>query len=128
MIRASPALPGATHDITAACIHDVIDTLTAAGVPCRADKAYQGADGTVRLPTAAAGTNHDSGVTGDRQLHKPVPSARTRGKTSAGSKEGNTTHCMMSPFRLARTCLTSCLDRSVPMCNSLRSDSAETGR
>ncbi|GGS74935.1 transposase family protein [Streptomyces violaceus] len=50
VIWASPALPGAVHDIRAARTHGVIDALTAAGVPCWADKAYQGAGGTVRVP------------------------------------------------------------------------------
>ncbi|MFG2794821.1 transposase family protein [Streptomyces sp. NPDC048419] len=50
VIWASPALPGAVHDIKAARSHGVIDALTAADVPCWADKAYQGPDGTVRVP------------------------------------------------------------------------------
>ncbi|MEV6948858.1 transposase family protein [Streptomyces sp. NPDC051172] len=50
VIWASPARPGAVHDIKAARAHGVIDALTAVSVPCRADKAYQGADGTVRGP------------------------------------------------------------------------------
>lgn len=50
VIWASPALPGAVHDIRAARTHGVIDALTAAGVLCWADKAYQGAGGTVRVP------------------------------------------------------------------------------
>ncbi len=50
LLWASPALPGAVHDIKAARTHGIIDALTAAGVRCWADKGYQGARGTVRVP------------------------------------------------------------------------------
>jgi hypothetical protein len=50
MVWASPALPGAVHDIKAARTHGIIDALAEAGVPCWADKGYRGAGGTVRLP------------------------------------------------------------------------------
>ncbi len=46
----SPALPGAVHDIRAAREHGIIDALTEADIPCWADKAYRGADGTLRTP------------------------------------------------------------------------------
>ena len=46
----SPALPGAVHDIRAARTHGILDALAAAGVRCWADKGYQGAAGTVRVP------------------------------------------------------------------------------
>ncbi|MFC7895484.1 transposase family protein [Streptomyces sp. NPDC057381] len=47
---ASPALPGAVHDVRAAREHGVIATLTAVGITCWADKGYRGAGGTVRVP------------------------------------------------------------------------------
>jgi DDE superfamily endonuclease/Helix-turn-helix of DDE superfamily endonuclease len=50
LVWASPALPGATHDLTAARAHGLIDALTAADVMTFADKGYQGAGGTVRTP------------------------------------------------------------------------------
>ncbi|MEU0188109.1 transposase family protein [Streptomyces sp. NPDC006207] len=50
LLRASPALPGAVHDIKAARTHGIPAALTQAGVRCWADKAYQGAGGTVRVP------------------------------------------------------------------------------
>jgi DDE superfamily endonuclease len=50
LLWASPALPGAIHDIKAARTHGIIDALTDAGVACFADKGYQGAGGTVRVP------------------------------------------------------------------------------
>ncbi|MER7967215.1 IS5 family transposase [Streptomyces ardesiacus] len=50
LLWASSALPGAVHDIRAARTHGVIDALTDAGLACWADKGYQGAGGTVRVP------------------------------------------------------------------------------
>jgi hypothetical protein len=50
LIWASPALPGAVHDLAAARAHGLIDALTAAGVMTFADKGYQGAEGTIRTP------------------------------------------------------------------------------
>lgn len=50
MIWASPALPGAVHDIRAARTHGLLDVLDTTGTRCWADKAYQGASPAVRVP------------------------------------------------------------------------------
>ncbi|GIM96859.1 hypothetical protein Ato02nite_086520 [Paractinoplanes toevensis] len=50
LVWASGALPGATHDLTAARTHGIIDALTSAEVMTFADKGYQGARGSVRTP------------------------------------------------------------------------------
>jgi len=50
LLWASPALPGSTHDLTAARHHGIIDALAEASLRCWADKAYQGAGGPVRVP------------------------------------------------------------------------------
>ncbi|WP_411129790.1 transposase family protein [Streptomyces sp. x-19] len=50
LLWASPALPGSAHDLTAARQHGIIEALTEAGLRCWADKAYQGAGGSVRVP------------------------------------------------------------------------------
>ncbi|MEV0226957.1 transposase family protein [Streptomyces sp. NPDC050704] len=50
LLWASPALPGSVHDLTAARQHGIIEALAEAGLKCWADKAYQGAGGTVRVP------------------------------------------------------------------------------
>ena len=50
LVWASPALPGATHDLTAARTHDIINALTSADVLTFADRGYQGAGGSVRTP------------------------------------------------------------------------------
>ncbi|MFE4020744.1 transposase family protein [Streptomyces sp. NPDC059101] len=49
-LRASPALPGSTHDLTAARRHGITEALADAGLKCWADKAYQSAGGPVRVP------------------------------------------------------------------------------
>ncbi|EDY43597.1 IS5-like element ISStsp4 family transposase [Streptomyces sp. SPB074] len=50
LLWASPALPGAVHDVRAAREHGIVDALTRADVTCWADKGYRGAGGTVRIP------------------------------------------------------------------------------
>ncbi|MGP3953874.1 transposase family protein [Streptomyces sp. 7N604] len=50
LLWASPTLPGAVHDIRAARIHGIVDALAKAAICCWADKGYQGAGGTVRVP------------------------------------------------------------------------------
>ncbi|CAM5605475.1 hypothetical protein Sdia_35960 [Streptomyces diastaticus subsp. diastaticus] len=50
LLWASPALPGSTHDLTAARRHGIIDALFEADVKCWAHKAYQGAGPPVRVP------------------------------------------------------------------------------
>jgi hypothetical protein len=50
LIWASAALPGSAHDLTAARIHGIIAALSSATVMTFADKAYQGARGSIRTP------------------------------------------------------------------------------
>jgi hypothetical protein len=50
LLWASPALPGPTHDPTAARQHGITGAPTAAGLKCWADKAYQRAGGPIRVP------------------------------------------------------------------------------
>ncbi|MDT9682287.1 transposase family protein [Streptomyces sp. TRM76323] len=50
LLWASPALPGAVHDVRAAREHGIIDALAGAGITCWADKGYRGAGGTVPTP------------------------------------------------------------------------------
>ncbi|MCQ0022561.1 transposase family protein [Streptomyces somaliensis DSM 40738] len=50
LLWASPALPGAIHDVRTAREHGVVAALATADIKCWADKAYRGAGGTVRTP------------------------------------------------------------------------------
>lgn len=56
LVWASPALPGAVHDIRAAREHGLLDALTSADINCWADKGYQGPDWLPAFPTEDAGT------------------------------------------------------------------------
>lgn len=51
LLWASPALPGSTRDLTAARTHDIVAALAEAGLKCWASKAYQGASGSIRVPS-----------------------------------------------------------------------------
>lgn len=55
LLWASPALPGATRDLTAARSHGIIDALDTARLKCWPDKAYQGADDATTVPTPRSG-------------------------------------------------------------------------
>ena len=50
LLWASPALPGSVHDVKAARRHGLVHALTGYDVPVLADRGYQGARGTVRVP------------------------------------------------------------------------------
>lgn len=50
LVWASPALPGAVHDLTAARIHGLIEALSSAHAMTFADKGYQGAGGMICTP------------------------------------------------------------------------------
>ncbi|MCX2923078.1 transposase family protein [Streptomyces sp. NEAU-W12] len=50
LVWVSDALPGATHDLTAARAHGIPAALAAEDIKCSADKAYQGAGPAVRVP------------------------------------------------------------------------------
>jgi hypothetical protein len=50
LLWASAALPGSTHDLTAARRHGIIPALVKFGVACYADAAYRGAGSVVAVP------------------------------------------------------------------------------
>jgi hypothetical protein len=50
LLWASPALPGATHDLTAARRHGIPAVLAKFGVACYADNAYRAAGPTIAVP------------------------------------------------------------------------------
>jgi transposase len=50
LLWASPALPGAVHDVRAARTHNIPQTLAKFGVACYADTAYQGAGPHIAVP------------------------------------------------------------------------------
>ena len=50
LLWASPALPGSTHDLPAARTHGIVEALAETDLKRWADKAYQGAGGSIRVP------------------------------------------------------------------------------
>ncbi len=79
LIWASPALPGARHDVGAARDHGILDALDAAGVTAYADTAYHRAGPAVRVPHRR--------VRHDRRSHRFRPRP-----LSAGQKAANRAH------------------------------------
>jgi hypothetical protein len=61
LIWASPALPGARHDMGAATEHGILDALNNAHVQVVADKGYQGAGPTVHVPQRRRRLDRDTG-------------------------------------------------------------------
>lgn len=57
---ASPALPGARHDMGAAREHGLIDGLNSGGIRTIADTAYQGGGEAIRVPHRRRRTDPDS--------------------------------------------------------------------
>ena len=72
LIWASPALPGAVHDLTAARTHGVITALSAADVRVWADKGYQGAGGTVTVPYRGRWRNLSQGKRAVNRAHAKI--------------------------------------------------------
>ena len=61
LVWASPALPGARHDMGAAREHGLIDALNAAEIDVLADTAYQGGGPRIRVPQRRRRLDPDSG-------------------------------------------------------------------
>lgn len=79
LVRVSPALPGARHDMRAAREHGLIDGLDAAGVRVVADTAYQGGGAVIAVPQRRRRLDSDTGCY--RRLshdQKQVNAAHTR--------------------------------------------------
>ena len=79
LLWASPALPGAVHDIKAARSHGIIDALDEAGVECWADKGYQGAGGTIRVPYRGRWETLSAGQQAVNRSHAKIRSAHRTG-------------------------------------------------
>ncbi|MEU3756794.1 transposase family protein [Streptomyces olivoreticuli] len=79
---ASPALPGAVHDIRAARTHGIIDALTTTGVRTWADKGHQGARGTVRVPYRGRWKNLSAGQKAVNRSHAKIRALGERAMTT----------------------------------------------
>ena len=85
LIWASPALPGAVHDITAARTHQLIDALAEAGVKCFADKGYQGVGGSVIVPFRG---KHENLSAGKRAVNAAHAKIRAVGEQAMATLKG----------------------------------------
>lgn len=72
VLWASPALPGAVHDIKAARTHGILDALNTAAIPCWADKAYQGVGPAVRVPYRGRWTTLSAGKQAVNRAHAKI--------------------------------------------------------
>ncbi len=72
LLWASAALPCAVHDLMAARTHGIIDALAEADLPCWADKGYQGAGGTVRVPFRGKHRNLSAGQQAVNVAHASI--------------------------------------------------------
>jgi DDE superfamily endonuclease/Helix-turn-helix of DDE superfamily endonuclease len=79
LIWASPALPGARHDMGAAREHGIPDALATAGIRAVADTAYQGGGPAVRVPQRRRRRDPDTGRYRPlSQVQKEVNTAHAR--------------------------------------------------
>jgi hypothetical protein len=72
LLWASPALPGAVHDVRAAREHGIIGALAGVGIECWADKGYRGAGGTVRIPYWGRWENLSAGQKAVNRSHAKI--------------------------------------------------------
>ncbi len=87
LIWASPALPGAAHDLTAARSCGLLDVLVSNTVTTFADKGYQGAGGTVRTPFKRHTTRpHLSG--GQKAVNRAHARIRALGERAVATLKG----------------------------------------
>jgi hypothetical protein len=77
LIWASPALPGSVHDVKAARRHGLVHALTGYDIPVLADRGYQGAAGTIRVPIR--GRNLPTGPTAVNTAHARLRAPGERG-------------------------------------------------
>lgn len=61
LVWASPALPGARHDMGATRKHGIIDALNIAGIHAVADTAYQGGGPAIQVPQRRRRLDPDAG-------------------------------------------------------------------
>lgn len=77
LIWASPALPGSVHDVKAARRHGLVHALTGYDIPVLADRGYQGAAGTIRVPIR--GRDLPAGPTAVNTAHARLRAPGERG-------------------------------------------------
>ncbi|WP_219419244.1 transposase family protein [Pseudonocardia nigra] len=82
LIWASPALPGARHDMGAARAHGIIDAINGAGVRAVADTAYQGGGPAIRVPYRRRRLDPDT------HRYRPLPPNQREVNTAHARQRG----------------------------------------
>ncbi len=100
LLWASNALSGATHDLTAAREHGIIDALVEADLKCWADKAYQGAAATCGPRSGSVGSSSGSGVTTPPTPRSAASESRPWRLSRAGAYFGS---CAAAPTASPRS-------------------------
>lgn len=72
LLWASPALPGAVHDIRAVGEHGIVNALAEVGITCWVDKGYRGADGTIRTACRGRWRTLSAGQKAVNQSHAKI--------------------------------------------------------
>jgi hypothetical protein len=87
LVWASPALAGATHGLSAARAHGIVDQLSITDVTAFADRSYQGAGGSVRTPFK-------------RHRYRPEPSRRQRAANRSPRRATAIVQAILAVYRV----------------------------
>jgi hypothetical protein len=115
LIWASPALPGARHDMGAAREHGILDVLADAGVQVVADRGYQGAGPNVQVPQRRRRLDRDTGryrPLSQNQKDVNTAHARQRGP-------GERANALLKNWKILRK-IRSCPTRATKLVNAVQ--------
>jgi hypothetical protein len=115
LIWASPALPGARHDMGAATEHGILDVLTAADVSVVADNGYQGAGPTVQVPQRRRRLDRDTGRY--RRLSRNQKAVNTAQARQRGP--GERANAQLKSWKILRR-IRSCPTRATELVNAVQ--------
>ncbi|MDT7700315.1 MAG: hypothetical protein QOJ30_2640, partial [Pseudonocardiales bacterium] len=115
LIWASPALPGARHDMGAAREHGILDALNAAGLRVVADNGYQGAGPTVQIPQRQRRLDPDTGRY--RRLSRNQKDVNTAHARQRGP--GERANAQLKSWKILRK-IRSCPRRATDLVNAVQ--------
>jgi hypothetical protein len=114
-IWASPALPGARHDMVAAAEHGILAALNGAGVRMVADNGYQGAGPTVQVPQRRRRVDRDTGRY--RRLSRNQKDVNTAHARQRGP--GEPANAQLKSWKVRRR-IRSCPTRATELVNAVQ--------
>lgn len=115
LVWASPALPGARHDMGAAREHGIIDALAAARVQVVADSGYRGAGPTFDLPQRRRPADRD---TGERRRLSPAQ-REVNAAHAAQRGPGERANAMFKSWKVLRK-IRCCPQRTTALVNAIQ--------